>query len=209
MLDGLIFEINNKIEVSWNDGYYKSSIENVGDNYIAISVPINNGSYIPLRPGEQIEVIYYYANDIYKFYTKVTDRKIDGIPVIILDYPKEVFKIQRRMFVRVPIICTIEFSKLEKGTPSKPLSAIMVDLSGGGMRIKFKDKVVSGETIKATIPLGKEKVQIMGEIVRVEAEQDIDRNICGVSFIDVEEKVREKLIRFIFQIMREQMKKVH
>jgi c-di-GMP-binding flagellar brake protein YcgR len=207
MVEGLNFEINKKIEIAWNDGYYKSNIENVENNCIAISIPIKNGTYIPLREGEKVEVIYYYGKDIYKFYTHVIDRKIDTIPVILLALPKEVFKVQRRKFVRVPIICTIQYSKIGKNTASKPLSAIMVDLSGGGMRIKLKDELAYGDIINVYIPLGKEQVQIKGEIVRIEAEQDIKRNICGVSFMDLEERVREKLIRYIFQVMRDQMKK--
>lgn len=209
MLNDLNFEINSKLEVSWNDGYYKSSIENVEEGYIVISIPIKDGQYIPLRPGERIEVLYYDANDIYKFYTLVVGRRIDNIPVILLAYPKEVFKVQRRRFVRVPIVCTIEYSKIENNASQKPLNGVMVDLSGGGMRIKLKDNLNAGDKIKITIPLDKDIIQLEGEIVRIEPEENAKRNICGISFIDLEERTREKIIRFIFQVMRDQMKKVH
>jgi c-di-GMP-binding flagellar brake protein YcgR len=85
----------------------------------------------------------------------------------------------------------------------------MVDLSGGGMRIKLKDNLNAGDKIKITIPLDKDIIQLEGEIVRIEPEENAKRNICGISFIDLEERTREKIIRFIFQVMRDQMKKVH
>lgn len=207
MLDDLTFIINNKIEISWNDGYYKSNIENVDDKSIYISVPIKEGQYIPLRKGEQIEVIYYYKNDIYKFYTVVTDRKIDTIPLILIALPEEVFKVQRRMFVRVPIVCNIDYSKLENQSNPKRFKAIMVDLSGGGMRIKFSEEVTLKSKILAYLPVGKEQLILKGEVVRVEKDEDKKRNVCGINFIDLDERSREKLIKFIFQIMRDQMKK--
>lgn len=207
MMEGLNFSINSKVEIFWNEGYYKSNIEDVTDNIIAISIPIKDGQYVPLRRGEQVEVIYYHEKDIYKFYTVVEDRKMDGIPVILLSYPKEVFKVQRRKFVRVPIVCTIEYSKIEASLKYNSLKAIMVDLSGGGMRIKLSDSVNLGDKLKAVIPLGTDQIEVKGEVVRVEKELEGKRNICGISFIDLDERTREKLIKIIFQVMRDQMKK--
>lgn len=207
MLEGLKFIINSKIEISWNDGYYKSNIENVDENSIYISIPIKEGQYIPLRKGEQIEVVYYYDNDIYKFYTVVTDRQIDRIPLILLAKPKEVFKVQRRKFVRVPIVRNIEYAKVEKNTSLKPLKAIMVDLSGGGIRIKINEDIKLGNKLITYIPLGQEQLILKGEVVRLEKGEDTKKYICGVNFTELDERSREKLIRFIFQLMREQMKK--
>lgn len=210
MLDGLTFIINGKLEVTWNDGYYKSSIENVDDNSIHISIPIRDGQYIPLRVGEQVEVFYYFNNDIYKFYSVVTDRKMDRIPLILIAIPEEVIKVQRRKFVRVPIVCDIEYFKEGSKATLKPLKAIMIDLSGGGMRIKLSEDVKLGNKIMTHIPLGNEKLILKGEVVRIEKdEEDKRKNICGVSFLNLDERKREKLIRFIFQIMRKQMKREH
>lgn len=207
MLDDLTFIINNKVEISWNDGYYKSNIENVEEDSISISIPIKEGQYIPLRIGEQIEVIYYYNNDIYKFYTVVTDRKMDRIPLILLAQPKEVFKVQRRKFVRVPIVSNIEYAKVEYNSTIKPLKAIMVDLSGGGMRIKISEEIELGDELITYITMGNEQLILKGEVVRIDKAEDRKKSICGVSFTELDEGKREKLIRFIFQIMRDQMKK--
>lgn len=207
MAEDLKFTINNKVEISWDDGYYKSNIENVDDKFIYISIPIKEGQYIPLRKFEQVEVIYYQGNDIYKFYTTVVDRKVDVIPIIVLAFPKEVFKVQRRKFVRVPIVCTVEYSKLEN-KPQNIVKAIMVDLSGGGMRIKLSnDQLSIGNLIKAYIPVGEDNVEVKGEVVRVEKDDPNKMNICGINFLDLDDRNREKIIRFIFQIMRDQMKK--
>jgi c-di-GMP-binding flagellar brake protein YcgR len=206
MLDDLTFIINGKLEISWNDGFYKSNIENVDENSIHISIPIKEGKYIPLRVGEQIEVFYYYNSDIYKFYSVVTNRKMDRIPLILIAIPEEVVKIQRRRFVRVPIVCNIEYFIEGNSASLKPLKALMIDLSGGGMRIKVSEDIKYGNKIITHIPLGNEKLILKGEVVRIEKDEDKKKNLCGVSFEDLDDRKREKLIRFIFQIMREQMK---
>ena len=209
MLDSLNLKINSRIEVSWNDDYYKSTIENVEKEFIAISIPIKDGQYIPVRVGERVEIIYYYLKDIYKFFTLVIDRSVDKIPVIILAYPKEVFKIQRRKFARVQNIKDVEYLRLESSAAQKPSKAVMVDLSGGGMRIKFKEDAKLGDKVKVWIPIGSDQIEVKGQVVRIEKIDNSKRNICGLSFVDLEERMREKLIRFIFQIMRDQMKKGH
>lgn len=211
------FIINNKLEISWNDGYYKSNIENVENDIISISIPIKEGQYIPLRVGEMIEVIYYYESDIYKFYSKVVKRKIDVIPLIQIAYPEEVFMVQRRRFVRVPIICNVVYSKIatkENGREIKvskdkisDLKGIMVDLSGGGMRIKLQETLGMGDLIQVRMPIGEDVLSLKGKVVRVEFDDENKLYMCGINFVDLDEKVRDKLIRFIFQVMREQMRK--
>ena len=47
------------------------------------------------------------------------------------------------------------------------------------------------------------KLRIKGKIVRVYMTENKDY-ICGVKFIDLEEKIREKIIRLVFTIMRKQ-----
>ena len=60
----LKFVINSKIELNYGEDYYKSTIQDVQDDFISISIPIKGGEYIPLRKGDKLEFIYYYQNNI-------------------------------------------------------------------------------------------------------------------------------------------------
>jgi c-di-GMP-binding flagellar brake protein YcgR len=217
MQEKVKFLINSKLEIAWNDAYYKSTVEGYDSGTISISIPIKDGEYVPLRIGDTIEVIYYHEQDIYKFTTRVVNRKLDVIPIIILEYPTEVFKVQRRRFVRVPIVCYIVYSKIGKqeggrvvisthGSP-KELKGILVDLSGGGTRIKLHEKLEKDDVLLISIPLGNDKISVKAEVIRVEFEELSKLYVCGMSFIDLDERTRDKLIKYIFQEMRDQMKK--
>lgn len=203
----LSFIINSKVEILWNEEYYKSNIQNVDSNSISISIPTKEGQYIPLRKSDKVEVLYYLENDIYKFNTVVLDRKIDTIPIIMLAHPEKVIKVQRRKFVRVPVICDMECFIMQNNKKQSSLKAVLVDLSGGGMRIKVSDKLKLGDKITAYIPIEDEQVQIKGEVVRVDKDDISKLNICGINFVEIDERIREKIIKFIFHIMRKQMKK--
>jgi len=73
----------------------------ITDEYMAISIPVKGGSYLPLKKGEIIEGIHYENKAVYKFFTSVIGRKIDRIMMIILKKPEKFVKIQRRNYVRV------------------------------------------------------------------------------------------------------------
>lgn len=219
MTEEVNFIINTKVEISWSDGYYKSNIEDVRENYIAISIPTKEGQYIPLRVGEQLEVFYYPNNeDIYKFSSIVLGREVDRIPMILLGMPSSIMKVQRRKFVRVPIVCDINCSIIDKALINKDytveanrsketLKATLLDLSGGGMRVRFNKDIKLKEIIVSYIPIDSDEIVIMGEVVRVDKGKD-SKCICGINFMGLTEKTRDKIIRFIFQLMRSQMRKV-
>lgn len=208
------FYINSKIEIIWNDVAYKSDIQNVTENYIAISIPLKNGSYIPLRRDEKITALYYINGDIYKFTSTVIGRAREVIPVIYIEIPSDVKKVQRRNHVRVPLIADITCALINKDKKlinlnSKQVdifNAFTLDLSGGGTKIVTKRKLEVGDKLLINIKLDEEIFALQGEIIRVEKNKD-NQYVCGISFVDLENKTTERIIRVVFQLMRDQVKR--
>lgn len=208
------FYINSKIEIISNDVAYKSDIQNVTENYIAISVPLKNGRYIPLRKDEKITALYYLNGDIYRFTSTVIGRAHEVIPVIYIQIPSDAIKVQRRNHVRVPLIADVTCVLINKDKKLTNLSnkqvdifnAFTLDLSGGGIKIVTGKKVEIGDKLLINIKLNDENFSLQGEIIRVEKNKE-KQYVCGVSFIDVENKTTEKIIRVVFQLMRDQVKR--
>jgi|GEM_PF-937233 Predicted glycosyltransferase len=213
------FLINNKIEVEFNDDSYKSNIQDVTDEYLGISIPVSDGKYLPLARGEKVTVVYYYGKDIYRFDTVVIGRKIEKILIIMLKKPEKIIMVQRRGFARVPLminvccalICTEKSIYTIGDNQIEFFDAYSLDISGGGMRLaidrKFEKKIQRGNMLMVTVPLGNENVTIQGKIVRVENDRMNPKILCGLSFIDLDRKVREIIIKMVFHTMRDQMKK--
>ncbi len=219
MSDNVEFLVNQRIEIEMEDGIYKSNIQDITDEYIGISIPVNEGKYVPLRKDEKVICHYYYNKDIYRFETVVSGRKIDKLLIIMLKKPEKVVMYQRRNFARVPLMVNIYCGILENSKKIENIGnnqieffdAYSLDISGGGLRLavdrKFEKRLNLGSMLMMTIPLSDENLTIKGKIVRVENDRKNPKIICGVSFVELDRLTRESIIRLVFKTMREQMKK--
>lgn len=205
------FKINGKIEILMDKGSYKSNIQDIDSEYIAISIPVKNGQYLPLRIGDKVEGIYYEKNKLYKFYTEVSGRKVDKIMMILLKYPSKISKIQRRQFVRVAFTTKILCALLEKNQNIKSIEenqleffhGYTVDVSSGGIKLSTEKELQLGEFLIMTIPIEDKNITVKGKIIRKEK---TDRFLYGISFEDLDKKTIEKIVPLLFKIMRQQIK---
>lgn len=195
--------INSKIEVIWENEGYKSIIQDLDDESMKISIPVRNGSYLTFEDNEEIEIYYIEDNlSCFTFNCKVVSRCIDNkIALYVLSQPYNTKKIQRRNFVRVPTI-EYAFYKHKKGESDWKKGTI-VDISGGGLRIKITDKVEINDELQVNLYNDDEKIEVEGVIVRVE-KNERKENICGLTFVDLDERTRDKIIKKVFTLMRKQ-----
>ena len=214
---GLI--INKNIEIIWEKEAYKSIIQDIGEKYFSISIPSKNGNFIPLRQGDIAEVLYYDNLNIFQFDSNVVGRKFDGIPLIMLETPKKYKLVQRRQFFRVVTLdglTILNYEKLKDKNNKriktlKPLNdkfkkAILLDLSGGGMRVKLEDPMVVGDILHLFMDIQKEEIEIYSKVVRI-ISSEYNSFTYGICFLDLTEKEREKIIKYSFDITRRQRAK--
>ena len=194
-------EVNNNIEIYEDDKVYKSRIQSVNDDEIYIDIPLHNNEYLILNKSDDIHLIKYgNEGSVYELSCKVIDRKIEGnIRLYRLSEPYDIKKIQRRNYVRVETIRGIKcFRKDEE------FNALILDLSGGGMKIKSNKKLEIDEEIVSFVKTDDGKFMVKGKIIRVE-ETSFNQYSLGIEFVDIEERTREKIIKLVFSIMRKQM----
>lgn len=209
------FKVNKKLELLVDEKYFNSNIQDITEEYIAINVPMSAGEYLPLSKGTIIDVIYYEEENIYKFKSSVIGRRFENIPIILLAKPKEVQKIQRRKYFRVPLISSIKYKNLKNDPKTNPSTvedseyakALLIDLSGGGMKVKVAESVNTNDFLLVSLTINNQNILIVGQAMRI-VKDDEGRFICGLSFEFLENTTREVIIKFIFQLMREQMKKI-
>ncbi|KRU25414.1 flagellar protein YcgR [Clostridium sporogenes] len=210
------FKINNRVEIEWEDGYYKSIIQDVNEDTIYINIPANKGKYLPLNYNDKVTVFYFHGEKIYKFRTIVTGRKIDKILLIALKKPQKMNRIQRRNFVRISLILKTYAALIDSKRDLKEIcysnkcntefdffDADIVDISGGGLKLCTKKDIDFGEEIIVNIPFEKENMAVKGKIIR--KQNGKEKYIYGVKFLDIDVLTREKIIKFIFSKMRKQV----
>ena len=72
------------------------------------------------------------------------------------------------------------------------------------MKIKIEEKLSLRDRVTVNIFIAEnEKVQIVGEVVRVE-KSNTGEYICGLKFKEISERTRDKIIQKVFEQMRKQ-----
>ncbi len=208
---GYEVKVNSRIEIVIGEQIYKTTTQDVQKDGFFISIPMVNNEYLTLDLNESIELVNYIDEKIlYKIKCKVIGKKIDnGLSLYKMSLPHEAIKIQRRNYVRVDMIQTIKYFKSsgneveDEKNKNRALPALLLDLSGGGMRIKIKEELMYGDTIIGILKSGELVTNIKGKVVRKEKSAD-NRYIYGINFWEIDDSVRESIIKDVFTTMRKQ-----
>lgn len=218
MKTAITMEINNKIEVrAQDDQWAKTILQEITGNVISIAVPVLNGLNYLLSNNEKVECIYNDGKgNVYGFTAKVVGRKIEKIPLVLMELESGLKKIQRRDFVRVAYTGTVKYMPIDKYNESilhdlgkcKFKQGKTLDISGGGLRIQIKDVLKLGQLLVINLVIGTSKVLAIGEVVRNEGlKPGKEREyVYGVKLKYIDSNNREDIIKFIFENMRKSIK---
>lgn len=189
-----------------------SRIEDVMDDKLMVAMPVEGS--VPVIPitGETILCRLLGQGCYYRFMTKYLDKGKAPIPVWYITKPEFVEKVQNREFVRILVDYPIIVRPLDKEGAMGPMVFTQVkDISGGGLAITNTTPLEVGT--KAILELenipGVGMLRVTGQAVRC-AKIDVDGepiyNI-GFKFLDMDRIRQNKLVKFIFDLQRQNLKK--
>lgn len=203
-------KVNDRIEVVVEGKTYKTLIIDVQDECLRINLPVTDGEYLMLHVNEKIEINSYLdENRCFNFYSKVISRgKEENIIYYKISKPFDIKKLQRRNFFRVNLLNTIEYkiitdiSKDEiDSIPYK--EAFMVDLSGGGLKLKAKDNIKMDDLLLIKIQIKGIEIELKCDIVRIASTEDKEK-LCGLKFLDITPIQTDIIIQGLFELVRKQ-----
>lgn len=129
----------------------------------------------------------------------------DGFLEMGFPEPEDVQRVQRREYVRVPIVMPVEYDLAPEGKFGPPTRGILQDLSGGGCLLLARETAPLGTVIRLRLDMGDFGVLgVLGRVVRSDAKAQKDGHLTGVNFADIYERDRDRLVKFLFAKMREQ-----
>jgi RNA polymerase sigma factor FliA len=212
------FLINNRVDIMYQGSTYRSILQDTGKNYMAISIPIKQGKYIAINEDDDFEAMYYEDVNVYRFKGRyISTRLENGVPQLLIEYPKQIIKIQRREYVRVKAVQYVTYVEINENNLSKKeldkldfnkgSKGILIDLSGGGCKLKAYENRSANDIILINIPDDNGNIRVKGRVIRVD--RDENKNpICAVRFIDIEDRTRERIIKLLFLLMRKQARTI-
>lgn len=203
-------EVNERLEVIIGDRVYKTVIVDIQEDSFRINLPVSNGEYLILQEREEIEISSCFGdNGCYMFNSKIISRGTEGnIIYYEISEPYNIKKIQRRNFFRVDVLNEIEYKIItnideddyENVSYNKGL---MVDLSGGGLKLKIKNDIKEDDLLLVNMYLNEVEFEVKCDIVRIENTID-KQKLCGLRFIDITPAQIDIIIKELFKIVRKQ-----
>lgn len=212
MIDNVL-QINQLVEISINDTngnrkIYRSRVEGKDKDFIDLASPIKDGVVIPIREGEIVNISYIDSTATYSFDSIIVSRYNKELPVIRVKKPTEVKRTQRRNFVRFDTKLKVSFNivRNEIADYEQTYSGQTVDISGGGIMLATTATINKEDIVDLIINIPNiGNISAMGKVVRV-MEKNIQGHeilLLGIDFIVIEERDRDKIVRFIFEKQRE------
>lgn len=201
-------------------GHYPTYVEGIDPHGITVAVPMFGGSYVPVGVDDVVSLDFLEGGERLGFQAQVLQRIEGSVPLLILSQPSpgSVMRQQLRDFVRLDITLPVSYAivpnerptvKLEQ-QPKEPKRFLMgrtIDLSGGGAQMITGEPHPIGTKLELILELDETTLQINAEVVR-KADHPGTREVClGVHFIDLCDRDRERIVRFIFQEQRERRRK--
>jgi len=193
---------------------YRSKIIDRTEKELMIDYPVDIGQYVnlPILPEQTINIEYLKKGNVFTFNAKV--KRINRSPILsfVIDIPEQgtIQKIQRREYVRINTDVNIAVHSLHQSF--EPFSTVTQDISGGGAAIITPHHLTlnQGELVLLYIVLKSsysdfEYIKTKAEIIRTMTLNEVRSTSVKFDFFD--ERDRQKIIKFCFEIQREKLKK--
>lgn len=201
------------------DRYTSQVLDDAPNDRIYAAMPTRGGTVVPLGVGQRFKATFYTGTGLQRCDVVVTGRyRKDGFFLVELEQVTALEKIQRREFFRLesrkPIRYRIvegeEYAMIQSGNaycvddhtvPWK--DAIMIDLSGGGIRFVSSHKEVKGSFVEVQFEIEyNQEVEVVyayAELLR--SERNPNNNAIydqRIMFWKMDNAIREKIIHYIF-----------
>jgi c-di-GMP-binding flagellar brake protein YcgR len=184
---------------------YSSQVQDISKNgTILIDTPVYSGHLVPVRIGSIIQVIYFTKQGLFTFYAKVLNRFSGKLALLEIMPISSVERLQRRQYFRLEKVIPFTYTIIGE-EEDKVYKGLIQDISGGGLKCKVDKKLEVGTVINCVFTLDQE-ITVSGKVVRYEELLEKGYEI-GVCYVDIDEKVREKIISYIFEEQRKSRQK--
>ena len=192
-----------------------------------LSAPTFRSTPLPIEKGRRVTLVYYRPSGMYSCTVEITRRFVENkLPFVEAELRSPVQKYQRRDFVRFETMLPVSMALIAGGDKvrassvkdilrsvydfrcvgmprpglSAPVSGMTMDISGGGARISSDAEFGQDALVECTFTLDDDsQITVDTQILRCNKMTDGHKKFqLSTSFVEIEEKIRQKIIKYIF-----------
>ncbi|PKM89938.1 MAG: hypothetical protein CVU87_03900 [Firmicutes bacterium HGW-Firmicutes-12] len=183
---------------------HPSRIENITKDELFLASPSRNRTTITLPKGEEVKVWFWDIFTSYAFVSSVKSNIHMQIPVLVLQHPKNIIRVQKREHVRVQYTIDVQVKWVDNQGECIEKICKTRDISGGGLMLVLtrRANLKKGDTVSMKFEIDNKEVETDGRIVWNDFELDRDgiiRNSLGIKFISLIEADRRHVVQSVYQ----------
>ncbi len=204
------FKVNQRLRITLNRPQglksFNTIVQEVFEDSIAISTPIEKGTYVYFQEQESIDVSIYENSGIYTFSSVVLDKISMPIPLVYLQKPKQVKRFQQREYIRTKAFLETQIRLAEMQENNVTGNNRIVwskDISAGGLCLSFPMEITEQSVLDVWVempsPEGKEAnvIQAQVKIRTVRKDPYSDNYFVGAEFVTISQEDRQKINGFV------------
>jgi c-di-GMP-binding flagellar brake protein YcgR len=190
--------------------YYNSRIEDVVEDFLYISIPTYKGLPLKVMKDTGLFLSALTTNGRLVFESSVEGIVKEGIYMLKIKYPEKARQEQMRQFYRVPIHLRVKLvidnlsaaksTHAKGGDLDKTHDAYVENISGGGCSLVTSAPLSEGDTVlldfTGTVIEGVGLVE--GRVVRA-TPQNNDKKHVSLRYWEIDERVRDKFVKYVFR----------
>lgn len=188
---------------------FVSQVEDViNENEFVISLPLYKSNTLRLNVGDRIKITFTHDHGLYVFEGETVKEIVEGDLLLYrIRVISEIQRIQRREYFRVTTNVPIVYQYVSHSGEVYG-QGITKDLSGGGVKFVCSEKLHVGDIINIYINFEEEiEINTMGKVIRCD-KTEAEKYEVSLNFINLDFAQRESLIKYIFKIQRENLRKI-
>lgn len=211
-----ILKIGQRVEfyVNKDAERYASRIEDIKGEEMIVAMPMDKKRcpIIP-SPGEKLYALAVGDQCRYRFFTKYLGKEMREIAIWRISKPETVERFQNREFVRIRTDLPINIQIVDAENGLGPVeNTRTINLSGSGIGFAYNKRIKEGTQVTLEIfnlpEIG--TLRVMGTVMRcseVELPKAGKVFQIGTKMMDLPRPVRNKLIKYIFELQRKELAK--
>lgn len=207
-----ILDIGTKIELIKLDdeeeiGYPSQALDIIQPEELIVSGPIKKNNLIFMHKGEKIKVVYNVEDKgMHYFIAEIMSRNYSPIYSLKLKKVSEIKKKQLRKYYRLLTMLKMDKKYVTvKNCIEETLNeeCRISDISGGGMKLYCNYEHDLGDEIVCLFKIQDYSIKVKALVVRIEEIDSFNyKYSIGVSFLDINEEIRDVIIKYIFEQQR-------
>lgn len=180
---------------------HTSTILQVTDDAVRLDTPRRDGKALSADEDQALQLFIELHGRMYTFNSRVRALPDGGANELVIDLPRAVLRTERREFFRLNTMVTPRYAALTSGDGDEleRIEATILDISGGGVRIRTHAALDSGALVRLIFQLGDDAdIDLMIEVLHSSADGRRGSHRVHGRFVDCPRATEERIVRHIF-----------